>query len=176
MILQVLTLMLPLIIAGILHMVCVSKNLFSSLAIPIHASVFGANKTIRGFILMSFFGMFGVYIQKIVSTEQMINSLYQSTPNWLLLGISLGFTYTLFELPNSYLKRKMGIAPGEQSPSHQLTFFILDRIDSATGIAIIYYFFGVSFKLVLLCIILNLVVHPLITIPLYLLGIKKKLL
>jgi len=32
-----------------------------------------------------------------------------------LVGFALGFAYVLFELPNSFIKRRLDIAPGKQA-------------------------------------------------------------
>ena len=168
-----LIIMVPMIIAGTLHMVVVKTDFMSFLRIPIATSLFGQNKTLRGFIVMPPLGILGILS---VAASPLFKQHSPDGVNVFALGAVLGFAYVLFELPNSFLKRRLGIGAGEQSDKYQVLFFILDRIDSALGCALAYLLFGYDCYLILPLIPMTILIHPLITIPLYLLGIKKKLL
>lgn len=173
----------PVVIAGILHMFVVKYDFLSVLKRPLHTLYFGKNKTWRGIILMPFFGIIGMFIlyhflvflnlDEILFYKIIYKNFEPQTVN-ILLGFLLGLFYSLFELPNSYLKRKCGIAPGEQSKKFRLLFIILDRIDSSIGIVIIYIFWGFSPKECVLLIPLGILVHLMVTLPLYFFGIKEK--
>ena len=100
--------MVPLICSNILHMILVKKNKLQAIAIPISIKLFGPNKTWRGFIMVIF-----------------INSCFQSLLNNIMsmqdgmtaigTGAALGLIYMLFELPNSWVKRQLGIQAGEKA-------------------------------------------------------------
>jgi hypothetical protein len=50
------------------------------------------------------------------------------------MGGCLGLSYTLGELPNSFLKRRMGIEPGITLPGFKgLLFSLYDQTDSVLG-------------------------------------------
>ena len=54
---------------------------------------------------------------------------------YALLGFSCGLAFMLAELPNSFLKRRLNIAPGTAPTSNGLAVFcfVLDRFDSSLG-------------------------------------------
>ncbi len=166
------SLMGPIIVAGILHMLVIRFDLLPWLKIPINTQAFGANKTLRGFVVMPILGMLGLLLFK---NSPSFQSLAPPSFNPYALGMMLGLAYVLFELPNSWIKRRLGIAPGEQSAKYQIAFFVGDRIDSAIGCALVYWSFGFDPNCFYL-IPLGVIIHPMVTVPLYLLGIKKKIL
>jgi CDP-diacylglycerol--serine O-phosphatidyltransferase len=128
--------MLPVIVGGSLHMAAVSKDILPCLKIPVNAKLFGANKTLRGFILMPLFTVFGVSVfQKLPALWDITGNL--ADYNSVLAGTILGLSYVIAELPNSYLKRKMGAKPGETPEKNRLLFIFLDQMDSAMGGAIV---------------------------------------
>ena len=59
-----------------------------------------------------------------------------------LLGLILGLTYMFFELPNSYVKRLMGIPPGEKPARFGAGFTLLDKSDSTFGVCLVYSIFA----------------------------------
>ena len=127
-------LFLPMILANSLHMVMVKLNLFNGLNIPISQDLFGNNKTMRGFlilpILAGFVGMTGSLIAGPFQT-----SLFQD----VLISFGMGFVYLLAELPNSYVKRRLGIENGGFSKNYRVVQVIIDRADSLIGIFLFYY-------------------------------------
>ena len=133
---------IPLIFSGILHMFSVRYNLFSVLTKPISISLFGANKTWRGLILMAFFTIPGVFLAR--GLEQYCKD-YLLVSFWgksaVITGILLGLGFMLTELPNSFIKRKLGIAPGFLPNKNRAFFFFMDQADSILGAAIVYYFY-----------------------------------
>lgn len=139
-----LALTLPLVISGSIHMALVTRKFLPRTAIPVSIKLFGKSKTWRGFILMPLATLPGLYLVVLAYRQlppewQLVN--YSQSPLWIL-GLNLGLAYALFELPNSFLKRRAGIAEGAQATGHwQLLFFLLDHFDSLTGIALTYYIF-----------------------------------
>ncbi len=124
-------LFLPLLFANIIHMFLVKVNLLKWMKIPIHKELFGENKTYRGFVIViSLTGLLsyiGTYFTD--NYDQFLGFKY---------GCLLGFAYVFFELPNSYFKRRMGIAPGTSPTKNKLLFNLLDKTDSTFGVCFSY--------------------------------------
>lgn len=172
-----LVLITPLVLSGILHMISVKLNLISKTARPIWQKGFGSNKTYRGFILMPFFTILSFFlIQKIVVMSNLSLTVLLTQSNPFIVGASLGIMYVLFELPNSYLKRKLGILPGELSKDsvQKIVFFILDHIDSLTGCVLVYiYIYGFSYAILYLYILAPLI-HIFVNFILWIFKIRKE--
>lgn len=147
--------LIPLIVSNVLHMVLVKKNGLTSLCIPLNSTLFGPNKTLRGFLFVPFVNGIlylvvnwpGGWLLSGLSSEyylkQEINIGDINFLNLLLMQVSIGAVYglfyMLFELPNSWIKRRMGIASGESSTRFRWFFTLLDKTDSAIGVSL---FFG----------------------------------
>ena len=147
--------LIPLIVSNVLHMVLVKKNGLTSLCIPLNSTLFGPNKTLRGFLFVPFVNGIlhlvvnwpGGWLLSGLSPEyylqQEINIGDINSLNLLLMQVSIGAVYglfyMLFELPNSWIKRRMGIASGESSTRFRWFFTLLDKTDSAIGVSL---FFG----------------------------------
>ena len=147
--------LIPLIVSNVLHMILVKKNGLTSLCIPLNSTLFGPNKTLRGFLFVPFVNGIlylvvnwpGGWLLSGLSPEyylqQEINIGDINFLNLLLMQASIGAVYglfyMLFELPNSWIKRRMGIASGESSTRFRWFFTLLDKTDSAIGVSL---FFG----------------------------------
>ncbi len=147
--------LIPLIVSNVLHMVLVKKNGLTSLCIPLNSTLFGPNKTLRGFLFVPFVNgilylvvnwpggwlLFGLSSEYYLKQEINIGDI--NFLNLLLMQASIGAVYglfyMLFELPNSWIKRRMGIASGESSTRFRWFFTLLDKTDSAIGVSL---FFG----------------------------------
>jgi hypothetical protein len=101
--------------------------------------VFGENKTVRGFIVMvpaasaAFAGAFALAHRY---APQFAESLWPlTTSGYAALGAWAGLGFMLGELPNSFVKRQLDIAPG-MAPRGMLgtiATFVVDRVDSILG-------------------------------------------
>jgi CDP-diacylglycerol--serine O-phosphatidyltransferase len=159
--------MIPLILSNVLHMVVVKKNLFPNLNIPISAATFGPNKSWRGIIVVCILNAF---------FQILINSImeFQSAKTALFNGAVLGLTYTLFELPNSWIKRRLGIKSGEKSKVNPFLFMLMDKMDSAFGVSLVSTIvFGLSTTQGVLFFIIAVSVHIFFSVLLVAGGIKK---
>lgn len=129
-----LILVLPLVMTNTLHMLLVKHSWLSVINIPISNRLFGKNKTWRGFVFL------------ITMNALLVSSTVQffsiQLNNSALLGAILGFTYLLFELPNSYIKRKLGVGPGEKHQRYRYFFSCIDKSDSAFGLSLVYWILG----------------------------------
>lgn len=99
---------------------------------------------------------------------------YGAVNGWFL-GFTVGTVAMLGELPNSFLKRQLGIAPGKVSRGVIAVFFyVLDQIDLLVAFWLVLALL-VHIQLVHmgLSVIIVLVVHPLVTITGYYLGMRR---
>ncbi len=173
-IIRVFLLLVPLIVGGILHMIAVKADVLSYFKMPIHQRWFGQNKTWRGFIVMPLATLPGVLLaQKLESFSELNAPLLVNQSSWIL-ALALGIGYCLAELPNSFLKRRMGIREGQTSDSYKWLFVILDQADSAFGCMVAYaLLIPISVTSVILTIVFGTAIHLLINISLYQVGIRK---
>jgi CDP-diacylglycerol--serine O-phosphatidyltransferase len=135
---RIFLLTLPLIFGGILHMVAVKWDILSYLKKPLHQRLFGSNKTWRGFLIMPLATWPGVYF-----SSQLEILFETSTPvfqnhSLVIVSLLLGLAYCLAELPNSFIKRRLGVKEGQTSERFKLFFIILDQADSVIGCLVAY--------------------------------------
>lgn len=162
-----LVIILPsLILANVLHMFIVKYNFIPFLNKAISTEYFGSNKTWRGFIMVPLLNMLFLLILSTSFNLQITNAA--------VLGFVLGLAYVIFELPNSFLKRKHGIKPEEASSNKNYFFMMLDKTDSALGVALIYYFLGcIDLPGAILLLLINSGTHILMSLFLVSLKIKS---
>lgn len=120
-------LQLPIVIGGVLHMVVVTHDLWPALRRPLHEGLFGRNKTWRGLIVMpALTAIGGITLWPL--------SGWQAG----LIGACAGLGYVLAELPNSFIKRRLGIQPGALPQKHSWLGILVDQMDSGLGAAVAY--------------------------------------
>ena len=162
---------IPGIIGNVAHMIVVKKNLLPSLAKPVSIELFGLNKTLRGF----------VFLPLAIGTACLLESFlfgpfgtgYFSD---FLIGVGLGLAYMLAELPNSYFKRRQGIAPGESAGNNRIFQLVMDKSDSLIGACIFYYFaMNTGFGAILLLFIISFLLHVSISYLLVVMKLKKSI-
>jgi len=108
---------LPVLGAPILHAPVLRWDLLPGLQRPISRRWFGANKTWRGALVMTV-GTVGaaLVLHRIPAYRRRLPPPIVAA-NPALVGVLLGLAVWTGELPNSFLKRRLGIAPGEQQDS-----------------------------------------------------------
>ena len=159
-------LLIPLIMSNIVHMLVVKKDLFKGLNIPIWEKGFGKNKTWRGFVALI---MLNAFFEFIFAGIFKIEMEYPA-----VLGAIFGLTYALSELPNSFLKRKLGIAPGGAHSKYKFLFYTIDKSDSAIGVTIVYVLIrSLSVKIGVILFLVNSLAHALVAFILVRLKIKS---
>ena len=144
--------MFPVILAGVFNILLLKIPFLKSRCKPIDGGknwidgkrIFGDSKSILGFWLMTLLGGFtelfwGLLLQGIGQNNWSLLYLYfENTPAFnFLIGMLFGFLYMLFELPNSFIKRRLSVSASEQGDRRRglkLIFFVLDQIDSMLGI------------------------------------------
>lgn len=185
--------LMPVIFAGITNMFYTKTKFYRNHCSPIDGGmkfydgrqIFGNNKTWTGFWGMVFFGaifqlLWGAVCFAIKPLEN-INELYNNFSNNpafnLASGAILGFAYVLFELPNSFIKRRLNITPGKIAGGIKgVFFFIIDQIDSLIGVVMTLNFFSkMSFVKYWLYIFLGALTHVIVNLILYALKIRKNI-
>ncbi len=148
----IITALIPLILAGTLNMAWCKTPYAKKLMIPLDFGaclndgkrIFGDNKTLKGFIGMWFSGSVAMIIWGLICS--LTPALYGNSYIYEIYGNSVavnyvfgslyGLSYALSELPNSFIKRRFDITPGqhyEQGKALKAFFFLLDNADSALG-------------------------------------------
>ena len=120
---------LPALGAPLAHAPVLRWNLMPSLKRPISRWLFGENKTWRGALMMTG-GTVGatVALHRVPTYRQRLPEPARASP--VVLGTLLGGACWLGELPNSFLKRRLGIAPGQQRASPAgVAISIFDQAD-----------------------------------------------
>ncbi|WP_298512287.1 CDP-archaeol synthase [uncultured Kordia sp.] len=147
-------------------MFVIKKDIFPQLTRPISQKLFGENKTWRGFVFVPIVNAVLLYWINFTFDLQLPQAFY--------IGFLLGFTYMLFELPNSWMKRRLGIQAGQQATSHQLLFAMIDKMDSAFGVTLLYFVIGfISLPHALLLFVICSATHIMISQLLVQFNIKK---
>ena len=184
--------LVPTILAGVMVMLWCKLPILKAIAKPIDFGknfadgkrLFGDNKTWKGmlgYILFNvlFAVLWGFACQGGVLKD--LNFFYQyhenTIPFNLLIGVLLGFGYSLFELPNSFLKRRLDITPGKSISGFWKVFFIfLDQADSVFGVAlVVWLFYPLGIGLYLLYILVGAGTHLLLNMMLYFMHLRKNM-
>ena len=157
--LNLLWLALGLFLAGVIEAFLWKTNTFQLLNVPIQTQWFGVNKKWRGLISLPVAMLISVYLLHFV--EILIPTIPQdailfSDFNLLQFGLLVGLVFNLSELPNSFIKRRLAIPPGDESSK---IFYFVDHMDSTYGVLILWYFF---FHFPLHFILTGLVITPLL--------------
>ena len=137
-------LLLPLLGAALLHGTCMRTGWLAFLARPIDADrewrgrpLFGHSKTWRGPILVAIgagavFALQRNVLHGVPALAEIELVDYGGLPWWL--GGLAGGAAELAELPNSFVKRRLGIAPGETSSGPlAVVFYLWDQLDLLLG-------------------------------------------
>ena len=185
------TLLAP-IVAGIVNSIFCKSNALVFLKKPMDFNknfidgkrIFGDHKTWKGFfgyiIFNIIFTLLFSLLWKYTKLEE-LNFFYINHQNTLiynlLIGFLLGLFYALFELPNSFLKRRLDITPGKTiNGKKKILFIILDQADSVFGVAlVVWMFYPIGIWIYLLYILIGTVTHLLINMMLYFMHLRKNM-
>ena len=156
------------IVSNIIHMIIVKKNWLSPMAISIAPTLFGANKTWRGIMVLTLLN--GILFWGVNFFFPLFGNLEA-----FIYGAILGFVYMIFELPNSWLKRRMGIKAGQTATKNKRFFMLLDKMDSALGVSLISkILFGLSWLATVKLFLLAVFIHVFFLWILVVVRIKKR--
>lgn len=182
----------PVILAGILNMAWVKGKALSRLSIPMDGGrkmadghrVLGDNKTWKGFVgMIVLTALAGVLWGAALEGRPLeaMNLYYRVRPNttgWSALsGAMSGFGYIAFELPNSFLKRRLDIRPGKNPDGLWKPLFIfLDQADSVIGCLIVLRLFHpFSLAFFLTAVAAGAGTHLVLNMLLYLLKLRRNI-
>ena len=155
--LNLLWLALGLFLAGVIEAFLWKTKVFKLLNTPIQTQWFGANKKWRGLISLPIATIASVYLLHFIEIIPVPkNTILFSNFNLLEFGFLVGFIFNLSELPNSFIKRRLNIPPGDENNK---LFYFIDHMDSTYGVLILWYFY---FHFPLHFILTGLVVTPLL--------------
>ena len=185
--------LMPVVIAGAANMLFTKTQLYRSHCAPIDGGknfsdgkrIFGDNKTWAGFFgMIAATALAQIMWGLLTASSGAIgsrNELYQSFDNSLLFnaiaGAMFGLAYVLCELPNSFIKRRIGIQPGKTTSGLRgAAFFIIDQIDSLLGVVLILAIIaGLTVPQYIQYIILGALTHIALNAALYALRIRKNI-
>ncbi|WP_104400259.1 CDP-archaeol synthase [Vibrio penaeicida] len=186
----ILFLLLPIIAAGIFNMVFVKLPVLKAIHVPMDGGKtyrdgrawFGRNKTWKGFIGMVGFSaltfwLMGIWVNQSESLQALSLIPYSqfSQLELLLLGASCGLGYVLFELPNSFIKRRCNVPPGGNIRGVKgVLFNFFDQSDSVLGcLLFLMLFYRPELPVWIAIFITATLVHYFMNIVLYTLRLKS---
>jgi hypothetical protein len=179
-------LILPVVFGGLGHVAVLKTNVLSSVAVPIdHGArwrgrpVFGANKTWRGIALMTGLTAVASASQAALAQRNRWTSAQQvlqsARVNAWLTGALCGLTYCLAELPNSFVKRQLGIEPGARATRASRLQYVVDQADSVAGCLVaLRLLYRAAASELLTAFALGLTIHIGIDQLIYAIGIKSR--
>jgi hypothetical protein len=137
-------LILPVVAAGMVHVLVLKRGLMGKLAQPVDGGLYcngtpilGANKTWRGLLIMTIATSCFTRVQSTIEYRVRKSTLGASAveallPSWEA-GAAVGLAYSLAELPNSFIKRRLGVVPGSIGERMPVVQYIVDQTDSVLG-------------------------------------------
>lgn len=175
----------PVFLAAVAHGIVLKFDWFKGLKKPLDwgrtwkgIRIFGDHKTWRGLFVNLLFCFVGIGVQSLLQPTGFIPAWlplldYRQQGVWV--GWCLGLGMTVGELPNSFLKRRAGIAPGQQGRGPWKTlFFLFDQLDLALGIWLfLYWLIRPSWGFIFYSLLLTLCFHLAVSLVGYGLGMRK---
>lgn len=143
--LEVAFMILPIFVSGLTFIILLKLNVMKKLAYPLDAGLkwhgkrlLGRNKTVRGLIVMGFCTMiygFGLYYLWQDELHLPFDDLQV-----VVLFLLVGLAYSLGELPNSFIKRRLSIPAGGdvQNGLGRYLFRFFDTFDSLFACGLVY--------------------------------------
>jgi hypothetical protein len=164
---QSFSLVLPILIAGLVLILVLRKNLLPKLDEPIDFGakiqgkrIFGDNKTWRGIIIYIGMSIAACIVLWSVSHRfsNLINVVFSLNP--LYIGSAIALSYILGELINSFVKRRLNIDPGALSGARAQ--LLLDHVDGMITVSLVLVFgFGVQPVSIVVAVVMGILLHSL---------------
>ena len=179
--LQALYLFAPLLVSAALSAVVLRFELFPALRAPVDAHltfrgrrVFGDSKTWRGFAVAIVGCAATALLQRWIAAPPLLSLVDYRSANAALFGAAMGLGAMLGELPNSFVKRQLGIAPGKTARgARRIAFYVWDQLDLLTGAwPLIAFWVRPTANLVVASVLLALALHPLVALIGFLVGAR----
>jgi CDP-diglyceride synthetase len=184
--LELLWLAVPVIAAGLVHLAVLKLDLLPGLRrLPLDAGatfrgrrLFGANKTWRGAVVTIATMALAAWAMAALNAccwhVPVLVPFAETHP--LAWGLLLGTGYIVGELPNSFAKRQLGIAPGSAGAGMSgRVFWIVDQLDSLAGMLLFVAPFWRPTPVLLVVIVgIMLIAHPVGAWIMMLFGLKDR--
>jgi hypothetical protein len=182
---QILFLGSPLLPAAIAHGLCIKYDWLDRLKRPLDFGlrfkgrrIFGDHKTFRAPMVYVVFCALGTIAQARLQGGGYLPQwlfLVDYEADGLLIGVLMGLGMAAGELPNSFLKRQLDVAPGKRKRGLLgFALFLLDQLDLAIGIWVFLFFLiRPSLLLVAWSFLLTIGLHVAISAVGYLLGMRE---
>jgi len=184
--------MMPVIMGGIFNMLFTRTGLYKGHRMPMDFGrtlkdgkrIFGEHKTWIGFCSMILFCVVSQVFWGLLlcafsaSSHSELYNIYQNSCAYnAFAGLLFGFVYMLFELPNSFIKRRLDIPEGRTvSGGKGAVFFIVDQVDSLLGVMLVLMLLsGISGKKYFAYVLLGGLTHIAVNLTLYRLKVRKNL-
>lgn len=184
--------LLPIVLAAVCNMLWVRLPAVRRFNRPMDADrlwrdgrpLLGAHKTWFGFMGMpawsaAWMAVFSMVNARLTWTASL--DLFGSS-GWtistaLVNGAVWGIGYVLAELPNSFIKRRLDIGPGQTAGGLKgLVFTFWDQADSVIGCLLtMHWFYRPAPAELLLLFVLGTAIHYLVNVALFLLGLKNQM-
>ncbi len=188
---KILYLILPILLGGLCNMIFVKSPLLARWKVPLDGGRnwrdgkrwLGDNQTVQGFIGMIVFTAlwFAVFHHLAQGSESayawsLIPYRDFSRAAALCYGALWGLGYVLAELPNSFIKRRLDIAPGKNSNgAARHVFIFFDQADSVIGCLLaMLVFYAPPWPMLLAIGAVAVGVHFAMNFLLYALGLKQQ--
>lgn len=184
---QALMILMCFITAGVFQTVWLKSKTFKNFSYPIDFGksfagerIFGDNKTFAAFMVMTPAAAISFYCAGLMANHYSYHYVWdmawpQSAMSWFWIGLLGGLGFHLGELPNSFIKRRLGIKPGENPKGKYLSkvCFIFDHCDSLIGaLLMMSILVPIDLHTCLILLILAPIVHWLFNFALFLLKFK----
>lgn len=164
-------LILPVVLGGLGHVAVLKTDLLRALSVPLDGGacwrgrpVFGANKTWRGIVVMTGSTALASGAQAALTRRLRWRSALEMEDSARLnawaVGAVYGLIYCVAELPNSFVKRRLGIAPGARAMRGAWLQYVVDQADSVVGCLIpLRLLYGSSGGELMTALVLGLAIH-----------------
>ena len=176
------------VLAGFAHSAWLGSRWSQSLTMPLDGGLhirgrrlFGENKTVRGFVVMipaAAVAFWGLWLIVSAIAPSVAGDLWQISPReYAALGAWAGLGFMLGELPNSFVKRQLDIAPGKppRGRAAALVSFVVDRLDSIVGMLFaIALVVPTAWLTWLYVILIGPAIHLAFSVLLYRMGVKER--
>ena len=146
----------PVLTAGLVHVAVIAFDFVPWLAAPIDGgrqfrgrALLGRNKTWRGFVVMPLATAVTVSAQQALAAQSpriaALAPLVRGAPPPWVVGAACGAAYVLAEIPNSFVKRRLGIAAGARAGRAAGAQYVVDQLDSVLGcVAAVRWFYRID--------------------------------
>lgn len=172
---EAMIMVIPTVFAAIANYGVMYFDWWPALKRPLSSRLFGANKTWRGLVSLTLLGVLGGALALILETV-LLNSNHYTLHNFYWAGALQGLAWALGELPNSWLKRRANIPPGQAHvPGLKGRFFIcLNQVDSPFACTLVAFMtFAMTVSQFVFLVLLGSLLHFYVNHLLFRLGIRK---